>query len=99
MHMILCTEIMATMKERAVFNLSDDVKFTLEARIPKGQRSTFVDRAIADALMEDAKKRALAAIDDAPATDTGGEDSVELLRRLRQERSRYVIERHNPGVQ
>ena len=90
---------MVQMKERAVFNLSDDVKLTLEERIPKGQRSTFVDRAIADALMEDAKQRAIAAINDAPATDTGGEDSVELLRRLRQERSQYVIERHNPVAQ
>ena len=84
------------MKERAAFSLSDDVKFTLEERIPKSQRSQFVDHAIAAALLEDAKRRALEAIDDAPATDTRGEDSVEVLRRIRRERTAYVAGRHNP---
>jgi hypothetical protein len=87
------------MKERAAFSLSDDVKFTLEERIPRSQRSQFVDQAIAAALLEDAKKRALEAIEDAPATDTKGEDSVEVLRRIRRERAAYVIDRHNPVAQ
>ena len=45
---------------------------------------------------ETARKIAVASLENAPSYDTGGDDSVELLRRLRQERSDYVAARHNP---
>ena len=82
---------MSEMKERAAFTLSHSVKAELEEQIPRSKRSQFVDRAIADALVGKAKQRALHAVESAPSHSTGGQDSTELLRRLRSERLHSIV--------
>jgi hypothetical protein len=97
--MILCAKfgvlIMPDRKERAAFTLSSQVKFELEEAVPKSKRSQFVERAIADALMAQAKKQALEAIENAPAYQVLDKDSVELLRQIRQGRDLDLIDRNS----
>ena len=81
-------------KERAAFTISKSLKDELEEVVPASKRSQFVEKAIADALLKEAKRKALAALNDLPAYDTGERDSVELLRQIRSERADYVASRH-----
>ncbi|WP_274627447.1 hypothetical protein [Arvimicrobium flavum] len=81
-------------KQRATYSIDGAVKETLDERVPKSARSAFVERAIADALRRDAVHRLREILDKAKGSSTGGEDSVELLRRLRRERNEYLTERH-----
>jgi hypothetical protein len=72
-------------KDRATFSLDPAVKEALEERIPKSRRSAFVEQAIAEALRKEAVERFNRKLDHLAATATrGGEDSVEVLRRLRR---------------
>jgi hypothetical protein len=97
--MILCAKfgvlIMPDWKERAAFTLSSQVKSELEEAVPKSKRSQFVERAIADALMAQAKKQALEAIENAPAYQVLDKDSVELLRQIWQGRDLDLIDRNS----
>ncbi len=81
-------------KERAAFTISKALKAELEDVVPASKRSRFVEQAIADALLRDARKRALDALDKLPSYETKGEDSVEVLRRIRQERDVVLATRH-----
>ncbi|MCD2180089.1 hypothetical protein [Rhizobium sp. C1] len=81
-------------KERAAFTISKSLKAELEDVVPASKRSRFVEKAIADALLRDARQRALDALDNLPSYGTKGEDSVEILRRIRQERDASVVARH-----
>ncbi|HZG28608.1 MAG TPA: hypothetical protein VE079_09130 [Ensifer sp.] len=65
-------------KERAAFTISKALKAELEDVVPASKRSRFVEKAIADA-----RQRALDALDKLPSYDSKGEDSVEVLRRIR----------------
>ena len=86
---------MSELKERAAFTLSQSVKSELEASVPKTKRSQFVNEAIASALLSEAKKKALRALDNLPLVENKtGKDSVEVLREIRAERMRQLIERH-----
>lgn len=81
-------------KERATFSIDIAVKDTLESRVPKSKRSAFVERAIAEALRQEAVQDLKHTLDRIEAYSEGGEDSVEILRRLRRERDDYLVERH-----
>jgi hypothetical protein len=81
-------------RERAAFTLSRSIKDELEDRIAPSKRSKFVERAIADALLRDAKQKAIDSLRDMKTYDTGGRDSVEVLRQIRRERADYVVSRH-----
>jgi hypothetical protein len=70
------------------------VKDSLESRVPKSKRSAFVERAIADALRQEAVRDLKKTLDRIEGHSSGGEDSVEILRRLRREREDYLLERH-----
>jgi hypothetical protein len=73
-------------KDRATFSIDPAVKRTLEERIPKSRRSAFVEDAIAEALRKDAIARLGETLDRLAATSPEvGENSVELLRRLRRQ--------------
>lgn len=82
-------------KERAAFSISRSLKAELEEAVPVSQRSEFVERAIADALLRDAKARALKALDDASVFPAKGEDSVEVLRRIRNDRQTGLVARQH----
>lgn len=85
-------------KDRATFSIDPAVKQSLEERIPKSRRSAFVEEAIAEALRREAVARLDRTLDhlaELPARP--GEDSVELLRRLRRERTGALLSRHSPG--
>lgn len=71
-------------KERATYSLDAATKRKLEEAIPASQRSRYVEQAIEAALRKDALKEFGAFLDNLPKT-TGGEDSVEFLRRKRRE--------------
>jgi len=77
---------MSSSKERAAFTLSGAIKLKLENAIPKSKRSQFVEKAIADALLVEAKIEALKALDEPSGFNINGRDSVELLQRIRQTR-------------
>ena len=78
------------------FNLPVDLTERLAKAVPSGQRSRFVAKAIEDALQSAAKERLLEMLDTMSAHSTKGEDSLEVLRRLRQERTTQVVDRHSP---
>jgi metal-responsive CopG/Arc/MetJ family transcriptional regulator len=82
-------------KERAAFTISKSLKDELEEVIPVNKRSQFVEKAIADALLKEAKRKALESLKNLPAYDTGGRDSVEVLRQIRRERGDYIASRHH----
>lgn len=81
-------------KQRMTFSIDSAVKEELEERIPSSKRSAYVERAIAEALRNDAVENLKKTLDSARAYSSGGEDSVEVLRRLRSEREQYLAERH-----
>jgi hypothetical protein len=85
---------MQEFQARATFILSRSIKDELEEAVSPGRRSQFVERAIADALLKEAKRRAIASLQTMEVYDTGGSDSVEVLRRIRRERANYVASRH-----
>ena len=72
-------------KERATFSIDSTIKQTLESEVPKSKRSRFVEEAIAKALKDAAKERALKMIRDFKPVSTGGEDSTDVLHRIRLE--------------
>lgn len=71
-------------KDRATFSIDPAVKQSLEARIPRSRRSAFVEQAIAEALRKEAIERLGRTLDQIAGTWKGGEDSTEVLRRLRR---------------
>jgi hypothetical protein len=81
-------------RERAAFTLSRSIKDELEEAVPPSKRSQFVERAIADALLKEAKRKAIQSLQTMKVYDTGGRDSVEVLRQIRRERFDYVASRH-----
>jgi hypothetical protein len=84
-------------KDRATFSIDPAVKQSLEERIPKSRRSAFVEEAIADALRKEAIEQLNRTLDRLAALPPArGEDSVELLRRLRRERAEHLLSRHSP---
>ena len=78
------------------FNLPVDLTARLAKAVPSGKRSRFVAKAINDALDADAKARLLDMLDALPSHPTSGEDPVDVLRGLRQDRTRTLTERHKP---
>ena len=82
------------LKERATFSIDAAVKETLEQHIPKSKRSAFVEQAIAEALRLEAVKGLKQTLDSISGASKGGEDSVEILRRLRRNRENHLAERH-----
>ncbi len=70
-------------RERAIFSISSEIKNRLEECVPKGERSRFVEQAIDRALRDDARRQLAQFLDEIPKS-TGGEDSTEVLRRLRR---------------
>jgi hypothetical protein len=85
-------------KERAAFTISKSLKAELEDTVPLSKRSQFVERAIADALLKDARQKALDALNELPSYDTHGVDSVALLRQIRHDRSEIIIDRHKAAT-
>ncbi len=81
-------------KERATFSLDRAVKEELDAKITKNGRSRFVEAAIAEALRREAAAEFKQFLDSLQGKSKRGEDSVELLRRLRCERDDHLAERH-----
>jgi hypothetical protein len=72
-------------KERTTFSLSASVKDRLEDRVPKSERSRYVEAAIDRSLREDARKELLKFLDDLPKAAKGKDSGTEALRRLRLE--------------
>lgn len=85
---------MPDFKVRAAFTIAAPVKEELEAVVPKSKRSQFVEQAIAAALLKEAKRKALAAIDNAPCVGTDGKDSVAVLSDIRRSRTADLATHH-----
>lgn len=83
-------------RERMNISISRSLKERLEKMIPEGQRSQFAETAMAAALRERERQRALDMLDNLPSYDTGGEDSVEVLRQQRQAHGERIVTRHKP---
>ena len=83
-------------RERATFTLAPSVKSRLEQQIPKSERSRFVEAAIANALRDEEKQKALDAIRNLKRFPLKGPGTVETLREARAERGEQVASRHRP---
>jgi uncharacterized protein YgbK (DUF1537 family) len=81
-------------KERATFSIAASVKGQLDRMVPKSKRSSFVEAALADALRKEAVAQLKQTLERFKGYSSGGEDSADVLRRLRQERGDYLAERH-----
>ena len=92
---------MKTASERTPLkvNLPVDLTERLAEVVPAGKRSRFVEQALETALKAEAKSKLLAMLDDLPAHSTDGENSIEVLRGLRQERSDQLVSRHKSLAQ
>lgn len=77
-------------KERAAFTLSPLIKAALEEAVPKSKRSQFVEKAIADALLRQAREAAIAAVKGMTLHAAAGEDSIDVLERARAARTRQL---------
>lgn len=86
----------ASPKERLTISIARETRQTLEKTIPKSKRSAFIERAISGALDDEARREALNAILNFKRYPSKGQDSVETLRQLREERANYLAERHSP---
>lgn len=81
-------------RERMNISISRSLKQRLEKVIPEGQRSQFAETAMAEALSARERQRALDMLDTLPSYDTGGQDSVEVLRQQRKAHGDRIVERH-----
>lgn len=72
-------------KERATYSLSPEVKNRLDERVPKSERSRYVERAIERALREDAKADFFRFLEELPKSTKCTENSTDILRRMRLE--------------
>jgi hypothetical protein len=72
-------------KERATFSIDRAVKEELDTRIAKSGRSRFVEKAIAEALRQQAVAEFKQFLDGIQGSSRGGEDSTDYLRRKRLE--------------
>ena len=79
-------------RERATFTLAPSVKSRLEQQIPKSERSRFVEEAVDKALKQAAKEEALKAIREFKRFPSSGENSTEVLRRIRGEMDGRPVE-------
>jgi hypothetical protein len=71
-------------KERATFSLDPHIKANLDRTIPKSERSRFVEQALDAALKIEAGRRFSDFLDELPTT-SHGENSVDILHRIRRE--------------
>lgn len=83
-------------RERATFTLAPAVKSKLEEQIPRSERSRFVEAAIAKALRDEEKQKALDAIRNLKRFPLKGPGTVETLREARAQRDQELASRHRP---
>ena len=89
---------MKTLSERTPqkFNLPVELTTRLAETVPAGKRSRFVEQAIEKALKAEAKAKLLGLLETQTRYPTNGENSTDVLSRLRQQRTEAVLARHNP---
>ena len=63
----------------------------LQRLIPESKRSDFINHVIIEALQQIAKERAIDALERAQIDEPIGDDSVETLRKIRQEESERLF--------
>lgn len=78
--------------ERLSITLEDDLKQLLNTQVPKGERARFVANAIRFALEDKKKRQALDYLLALPAYPSQ-QDSTEVLRDIREERTETVYQR------
>lgn len=83
-------------KERGTYSIDRPVKIEMDERIPASKRSAYVTDAIRKALRDDAVRDLENYLSKIKLASTGGESSVEALRRVRREREDYLAARHAP---
>ena len=77
-----------------------DLQVRLRTTIPHQHRSQFVAMAIEKALAETAKTQVAALLENPPLHEVKGQgNSLEVLQSLRQERSGYLVGRHQTLTQ
>jgi len=86
---------MAGTRERLTITIAPEVRARLEAAVPKSERSKFVESALGKALESAARKKAIETIHDFPSVTIDGENSTEIVRRIRAERAAYLLSRHD----
>jgi metal-responsive CopG/Arc/MetJ family transcriptional regulator len=84
--------------QRISITLDDTLKHQLDNAIPKGERARFVADAIQKALEDWQRKQALDMLNNIRRFKVQG-DSVEMLRKIREERADYLATRHQPEPQ
>ena len=69
---------------KRTISFSDTTLHKLEKFVPRSQRSRFVDHAVAEALQQEAKLKALEVLENMPKMQNKGSSVVEALREIRQ---------------
>jgi hypothetical protein len=72
-------------KNRATFSIARDIKNRLEGAVPKNERSRYVEKAIDQALRNDAREGLKKMLDELPRASPKGESTTDFLRRKRLE--------------
>ena len=93
----MCIEMNTTHKERLTVTVQVETKRHLEHLIPARQRSAFTEKALQVALQQEAKRRALAALENVPTSQSEGAkpiDSVTLVRQVREDMGTHLNKPH-----
>ncbi len=72
---------------KRVISFSEETLEALKERVPKSQRSKFVNSAVVSALRQVAKEKAIDALENHQKTDSSGDSVVETLREIRSKES------------
>lgn len=84
--------------QRISITLDDTLKDQLDSVIPKGERARFVADAIQKALDDWQRHQALFMLENFQRFKVN-DDSVTTLRKIREKRADYLVERHEPEQQ
>lgn len=70
---------------RKTYVLPTDLTEDMDENIPKGKHSAYVARAVTKSLKEDNREKLIEIIDNFEGMEGTGEDSTEVLRKIRDE--------------
>lgn len=72
-------------QQKRLISFSDEVSEGLDKLVPSGERSEFVDKLTAEGLKRLKREKLIEIIDDFEGMKGTGEDSTEVLRKIRDE--------------
>lgn len=78
-------------QQKRMISLPEDISKELDKLIPSGERSDFIAESLAEGLQRLKREELINLLDDFEAVDGSGEDSVQTVRKIRQEETEKLI--------